>query len=440
MRFNVTILLLLLLNLASCSLKKNPTLLKEMHESVIGQTPPKDMIFIPGDGKMKSFYMGVSEEPNFNYVIYLKWLERVFGNDYPEIVSDAQPKKQHLPEEFIYNDPYINYYMTHPAFSYYPIVGLNYLQVQNYLYWKTDRMNEEILIKNKIIAFSPEQVNEDNFNTEAFLNGQFEGLLLKGFRKLVPDFYKQTVEYLNLKEGNGMKWQTGILLPGFRLPTEAEWVYAAQQKFTKPFDPERSKKAFSKKAINHPFGGNYFTLRWARFYKIPVDEFSKKGFKNNAAFKEEQSKLPQRLTSIADYNPKYYGVAAMDGNVKEWLLDIYKPEFDSTEFDFVKITSKNGFPLTGKEIFNDDGYLREKDSMGRMHFRTLGVDNRGYELRIRKYFPSKQKRVVRGGTWKNPGTSQREALTEDSSSALVGFRCVMNYAGMPVNKKYKVKW
>lgn len=89
-----------------------------------------------------------------------------------------------------------------------------------------------------------------------------------------------------------------------------------------------------------------------------------------------------------------------------------------------------------------DGVIREKDSMGRMHFRTLGVDNRGYELRIRRYYPAKQKlkRVVRGGTWKNPGTWQREAMAEDSSSALVGFRCVMNYTGMPVSKKYKVKW
>jgi formylglycine-generating enzyme len=342
--------------------------------------------------------------------------------------------------EFIFNDPYLNYYMSHPAFSYYPLVGLSWLQIQNYLIWKTDRMNEAILIEKKIQKFNTIQSNANNFNTEAYLAGQYDGVIYKEKSTLFSE--DQNEMWSKYRMGDSKKWRSGIMLPGFRLPTEAEWVYATQAKFTKPFDPKRSKKAFSSGAIHHSYGNNYFSLMWARNYKMPVDEFGKKGFKNNAHFKEEQSKLPQRLTSIADYNPKYYGVAAMDGNVKEWLLDIYKPQFDSTEFDFGIIAGKNGFPVAGSEILDYDGIIREKDSMGRMHFRTLGVDNRGYELRIRRYYPAKQKlkRVVRGGTWKNPGTWQRESMSEDSSSALVGFRCVMNYAGMPVNKKYKVKW
>ncbi len=65
-------------------------------------------------------------------------------------------------------------------------LGVNWLQIQDYMIWRTDRLNEMILIRNVILNYNPDEHNEDNFNTETYLEGQYEGKViesgqLKGF-------------------------------------------------------------------------------------------------------------------------------------------------------------------------------------------------------------------------------------------------------------------
>ena len=51
-----------------------------------------------------------------------------------------------------------------------------------------------------------------------------------------------------------------------------------------------------------------------------------------------------------------------------------------------------------------------------------------------------EKRVVKGGTWRHPNALARRPMAENEYSPNVGFRCAMAYHGLPVKKKYKVKW
>jgi hypothetical protein len=143
--------------------------------TIVGQCVPPDMVFVPGNNTIKSFYMGISEEPNINYRVYLKWLKDVFGSSYPEMVSKAVPDNSQWAKALEYNDPYVNAYFTHPAYSYYPVVGLSWVQIQNYLAWRTDRVNEQILIQTGYLDTNAHEVDLDNFNTEAFLYGQYVG-------------------------------------------------------------------------------------------------------------------------------------------------------------------------------------------------------------------------------------------------------------------------
>ncbi|MCI5057138.1 MAG: SUMF1/EgtB/PvdO family nonheme iron enzyme, partial [Flavobacteriales bacterium] len=141
---------------------------------------------IPRRATVSSFYMDETEISNFQWCEYLYWLSRVFSVDYPEVYKKALPDTLVWRDKLAYNDPYVEYYLRHPAYRDYPVVGINWLQAVDFCAWRTDRVNEFILIREGILEHYVNQVNEDNFNTDAYLFGQYEsGKRIEG----IPDFH-----------------------------------------------------------------------------------------------------------------------------------------------------------------------------------------------------------------------------------------------------------
>lgn len=418
------------------------------------KTPAADMVLIKGEGDMESFYMSLIEEPNINYIMYLQWIDRVYGAQYPEVLVNALPNVKEYSKMYRYNDPQIENYMLHPAFRYYPVVGLSYDQIQNYLIWKTDRLNESTLIDLGIQNPDWEQKNESNFNTESYLCGQYIGNIRKQLRD------KET------NQERAVQLKDNILKPSFRLPTEAEWVYASQ--FQKPLDRKRYAQPFSKSTKKHPFGKDYYPLFWSKYFEaekkygghgIIFQEYNTPQFFNgidtlsydiNADYDAKKLNTreynivdgqPSRLTTITDYDTHSYGLANMASGVKEWVFDSWEPEFDvnfrNTDAIFEKNKAKKGL------IVDENDQPVERDFLGRMRgikntARLLGKkgNNEGvywsFEYAEKPSFERRTqytpvKRVVRGGTYKNPNTTNREALLETESSGEVGFRVVMPY-------------
>jgi len=165
---------------------------------------------IPRRVTVSSFYMDECEVRNEDYREYLYWLTRVFGADYIEVYRRALPDTLVWRDKLAFNEPLVELYFRHPAYKDYPVVGVDWLKANDYCAWRTDRVNEGILIREGILRVNPNQVNEDNFNTDAYLAGQYEGMVKTDLVDLDPN-----------KDTRKVRVEDGIFLPRYRLPTEA---------------------------------------------------------------------------------------------------------------------------------------------------------------------------------------------------------------------------
>jgi len=412
---------------------------------------------IPRRITMASYYMDETEIKNVDYREYLYWLQRVFQS-YPEVYKKALPDTLVWRRRLAFNEPYVEYYFRHPAYHTYPVVGVDWLQATDYCGWRTDRVNEQILVREGIFDPNPNQVDDDNFNTDAYFAGQYEGLV------------RQNLE--NLLDGSerSVQLEDGILLPKYRLPTEAEWEYAALALIGNSYDsPER---IYSRRL--YPWNGHYARndtkrdrgLFMANFQRGRGDMMGVAGYLNdNAAI----------TAPVNSYWPNDFGLYCMAGNVNEWVLDVYRP---LSYTDVAEFRPFRGNVFIDKER-DADGNIAEKDSLGRIkwvevtdldRYNYQKADNINYrdgDLQSsivsgaeyiseneergsgRMYRQGKSKktgtdwislvndesRVYKGGSWRDrkywlvPGT--RRFLDQNNSRDDLGFRCAMIRVGSP---------
>ncbi len=411
---------------------------------------------VPRRVTVSSFYMDQTEVRNVDYREYLYWIHRVFV-DYPEVYRKALPDTLVWRRPMAYNEPYVQYYFRHPAYNDYPVVGVNWLQANDYCSWRTDRVNENLLIKQKILSPDPNQIGEENFNTDAYLAGQYEGLVNQNLPSLDPN-----------QESRRVKLEDGILLPKYRLPTEAEWEFAALALIGNSYD----ERVYERRI--YPWDGHnvrndakkYRGEMRANFVRGKGDMMGVAGSLNDNA------SIPAPVDS---YWPNDYGLYCMAGNVNEWVEDVYRPT-SSEDFDDFNPFRGNVFTTL---VRDEEGNVAEKDSLGRLKRREITPDeamNRynykkadyrnykdgDYESSIiegndwtagsstqergsnRMYSQkpddassliSDKSRVYKGGSWRDraywlsPGT--RRFLDQSESRDDLGFRCAMVRVGSP---------
>jgi len=278
----------------------------------------------PARVTVSSFYMDQTEVTNFHWLEYLYWLSRAYQT-FPAIYRNALPDTLCWRSPLGFNEKYVDYYLRHPAYRDYPVVGVSWLQASDYCKWRTDRVNEYILIREGVLRFAPEQQNEETFNTESYLSNQYR------LSELVPNGGMQDYDPSKVngkKPGQRIvRMEDGLLLPRYRLPTEAEWEYASYGLIGN-LEPTTENVSDRRQ---YPWDGH-----WVR---NEDDQFKGAIRANFVRGRGDYMGVAGQLNDNADvtapvesYWPNDYGLYNMAGNVSEWVLDVYRP-LSSEDFD-----------------------------------------------------------------------------------------------------------
>lgn len=299
---------------------------------------------------VQSFYLDISEVANVDWKEFLASILSEIGETRAE---EFYPDTNVWARDLAFNDPIAETYFSHPAFNMYPVVGVNWHQANEYCKWRTKTVNGAV------------------------------------------------------EESEG---DDAVLFPSYRLPTEAEWEYAARGLL------ESEIYAWEGKSLRDRKG------RFRANFKRGRGDYA--GWRGGDGKNMTDGYMTP--APVYEFWPNDFGLYNMSGNVAEWTQDAYRVLAFEDVDDFNPYRRKGKTEIRPDQWLDDIAYKPKESLLFNPDSSPLAPESGDIYDNVKVY---------RGGSWYDiayylsPGS--RRYFNADSSSATIGFRCAMIKVGSP---------